>query len=80
MASNRQDADRGTIEKDGATLVGRQWFVNLRSTERTFDTRTFADSVLVREVTDTYVSAELHDQAVAVIPWSSIAFLSSSPA
>ena len=51
-----RDAPYGAIGNGGAELVGRRWYVNLRSSDHTFDGRPFADSVLVHEVTPTYIT------------------------
>ena len=75
----RRDAPYGAIGNGGAELVGRRWYVNLRSSDHTFDGRPFADNVLVHEVTPTYITVQVDDDRVAVIPWSAIAFLGNSP-
>ena len=75
----RRDAPYGAIGNRGAELVGRRWYVNLRSSDHTFDARPFGDSVLVREATPTYITVQVDDDRVAVIPWSAIAFLGNSP-
>ena len=64
-------------QHDTTELVGRRWFVNLRSSP-TFDTRPFGDSVLVRQATPTYIVVQDHKDRIAIIPWSAIAFLGST--
>lgn len=64
-------------QQDTTELVGQQWFVNLRSST-TFDTRPFADSVLVSKATPTYIIVRDHEDRIAIIPWSAIAFLGST--
>ena len=64
-------------QHDATELVGRQWFVNLRSSSA-FDTRPFADSVLVLKATPTYIVVQDYQDRIAVIPWSAIAFLGST--
>lgn len=70
----------GSIDAAGRTeLRDRHWFVNLRSSgERTFDTRPFSDSVLIRQATSLYITVETHDGHLAVIPWSAISFLGNA--
>ena len=54
-------------QHDTTELVGRRWFVNLRSST-TFDTRPFADSVLVSKATPTYIIVHDYEDRIAIIP------------
>ena len=74
------EKEYGGVDMSGrAELLRRHWFVNLRSGERAFDSRPFADSVFVLQVTSVYITVRTFEGDTAVIPWSAISFLSNSP-
>ena len=69
-----QDAPYAT--PDRTDLVGQRWFVNLRTSEG-INPRLFSDSVLVIGTTTTHITVKTHVNAIAIIPWSAVAFLAS---
>ncbi len=68
------------VHSDDDSLVGRNWFLNLRTfdADSPFTSKVFPDSVTILRVTNTYIIARDREERLAVVPWSAIAFLASS--